>query len=233
MSSDAPGTDLPPSPYEAPGFYERAIAEGKHRDIVGGRWEETGMAQMALLKDAGLQPHHRFLDIGAGSLRLGCKLAGYLEPGHYWGTDASREIMLAGLGREMMAVPQMRRPDPTQLIADARFDLPGVPETITHALCFAVFPHLAPGYLDLALKNLAVKLPQLELFLFTVFLVPEALHDAPFRQKDGVVTHPARPPYHRRKADVMATCAAHGWTAKAETERWLPRGQILFHARRA
>lgn len=56
------------SPYLVPGFYDRALAAGKHRDIVGGRWEETARAQMAALRDAGLRPDHRLLDIGCGSL---------------------------------------------------------------------------------------------------------------------------------------------------------------------
>ena len=79
----------PPSPYIVPGFYDRALADGRHRDIVGGRWDETGRLQIALLTARGLQPHHHLLDIGAGSLRLGCKAVPYLDPGHYWGTDAS------------------------------------------------------------------------------------------------------------------------------------------------
>ena len=56
----------PPSPYLVPGFYDRALADGRHRDIVGGRWDETGRLQIALLTARGLQPHHHLLDIGAG-----------------------------------------------------------------------------------------------------------------------------------------------------------------------
>ncbi|MBH1974009.1 MAG: class I SAM-dependent methyltransferase, partial [Rhodobacteraceae bacterium] len=62
------------SPYHAPDFYADALAKGRHRDIVGGRWEETGLVQMQLLLDAGLNRDHHLLDIGAGSLRLGCKV---------------------------------------------------------------------------------------------------------------------------------------------------------------
>ena len=54
------------SPYLAPNFYADALSKGRHRDIVGGRWDETGRAQMAALRAEGLMPHHRLLDIGAG-----------------------------------------------------------------------------------------------------------------------------------------------------------------------
>ena len=40
----------PPSPYLVPGFYDSALAQGRHRDIVGGRWDETGRLQLALLQ---------------------------------------------------------------------------------------------------------------------------------------------------------------------------------------
>ena len=83
----------PISPYLVPNFYQDALINGRHRDIVGGRWDETGRAQMAALRAEGLLPHHRLLDIGAGSLRLGCKAVPYLDPGNYWGTDLSGPLM--------------------------------------------------------------------------------------------------------------------------------------------
>ena len=129
----------PQNPYDVDGFHAEAIAAGRHRDVVGGRWEETGRVQMALLRDAGLLPHHHLLDIGAGSLRLGCKAVSYLEPGHYWATDASRALMLAGHAAELN---EPARLNPDHLIEDARFDYPAVPGCITHAIAFAVWDYL-------------------------------------------------------------------------------------------
>lgn len=77
-----PRASGPVSPYLMPGFYDRALAEGRHRDIVGGRWEETGEAQMRLLLEAGLQPGHRVLDIG----RVPCGWAACWCPGWTRGT---------------------------------------------------------------------------------------------------------------------------------------------------
>ncbi|MBR9766610.1 MAG: class I SAM-dependent methyltransferase [Rhodobacteraceae bacterium] len=223
-------SDLPPSPYEAPGFHAEAIAAGRHRAIVGGRWDETGRAQMALLLDHGLRPEHHLLDIGAGSLRLGCKALRYLEPGHYWATDASRALLLAGLAQELDEVPPAQHPPEAQLIGDAAFTFPGVPEVITHAICFAVFPHLTPAHMEVALTNLR-RFPALELVAFTVFLAPETEAAAPYRQADGVVTHPGRPPYHRTGAAVEDLCTRLGWRLQRD-DRMLPRGQVLFLARR-
>ena len=214
-------------PYQKPGFYDTALAAGQHRAIVGGRWEETGEAQMRALEDIGLAPHHHLLDIGAGSLRLGCKAVEYLAPGHYWATDASRAILLAGHAAELSDPARL---DPAQLIEDADFAFPGVPETITHAIAFAVFPHLPMAYLRRALANLRA-FPALECFLFTVFLAPDAATAArPFRQNDGVVTHDIRAPYHMLAEEVATMAAATGWRLTRD-DRVLPRGQVLFLAR--
>lgn len=217
---------MPPlSPYLAPGFYTKALAEGRHRAIVGGRWEETGRVQMAALRAVGLLPHHHLLDIGAGALRLGCKAVPYLDPGHYWATDAARALMLAGHRAEL---DDPGRLDPSHLLEDPDFGFAGLPETITHAIAFAVFPHLPMAFWAGALERLH-RFSRLERFLFTVFLAPEAAMNAPFRQADGVVTHPARPPYHVSEPALQDLAAATGWALERQ-DRLLPRGQVMFVA---
>lgn len=216
----------PVSPYHKPGFYDEALAQGRHRDIVGGRWEETGLVQMQLLLAAGLERHHRLLDIGAGSLRLGCRVVPYLDPGHYWATDLSGALMRRGYDLELA---DKSRLDPAQLIEDASFAFPGVPETIDMAIAFAVFTHLPLSHLQSALPVIRARFPRLQKLLFTVFLVPEDAAPAAFRQPDGVVTHPDRTPYHHLARDVLAACEAAGFTASL-SDPYLPRGQRLCTA---
>ncbi len=218
---------MPTNPYEAEGFYDQAIAAGRHRAIVGGRWDETGRIQMEILLAAGLKPDHHLLDIGAGALRLGCKAVPYLEPGHYWATDAARALLMAGHRNEL---PDRSALDPAQLIQDPAFGFPGVSPQITHAICFAVFPHLPLVYMRRALSALRA-FKQLECLLFTVFLAPDAATAArPFRQPDGVVTHDLKPPYHVLPQDVAHMADVTGWQV-ARSDVMLPRGQVLFTAR--
>lgn len=181
---------------------------------------------MAVLLEAGLKPHHHLLDIGAGSLRLGCKAVDYLEPGHYWATDASREIMLAGHAAELADPGRL---DPDHLVLDRDFGFAGIPPVITHAIAFAVFPHLRVARLRTALTNLR-RFPALEKLLFTVFLAPDlTLAALPFRQRDGVVTHGQKAPYHLLAEDIERVAEDTGWQlARADT--LLPRGQVLFTA---
>jgi SAM-dependent methyltransferase len=217
----------PVSPYEAPGFYDRALAEGRHRDIVGGRWDETGRAQMALLQDAGLRPGDRLLDIGAGSLRLGCKAVRFLDPGHYWATDASGALMRRGWDTELTDDDRARLPV-SQLVEDQWFEFPDIPGTIDIAIAFAVFTHLPVDRLANALDRIGARFPALRRLVFTVFLRPGD-HPAtePFRQADGVVTHTDRAPYHFTEADILRIAAATGWRL-VRSQTMLPRGQVAY-----
>ena len=208
------------SPYLAPRFYEDAIAQGRHRAIVGGRWDETGRLQMQLLLKAGLKPHHRLLDIGAGALRLGCRAVPYLNPGHYWATDASGALMRHGRATEL-ADPE-RLPQ-SHLVEDAEFNFPGIPP-VDMAIAFAVFTHLPAPALDSTLMTLAARFPDLGTVLVTVFLAPDDSAGKAHRQPDGVVTHPDRPPYHRTQASVDAAASTAGFLP-AWSDIQLPRGQ--------
>jgi hypothetical protein len=217
----------PSSPYLAPGFYDDALARGRHRDIVGGRWEETGRLQLALLKDEGLVPHHRLLDIGAGSLRLGCKAVPYLDPGHYWATDASLALMQRGYETEL-ADPS--RLPVSHLVRDADFAFPGIPDKIDFAIAWGVFTHLSGDMLGHALASLSDRFPHLQKFLFTLFLADAADAHAPVAQPDGVVTHHDRPPYHVLSDGVDRQCSGAGFAVIQRDDR-LPRGQRLWVAR--
>jgi hypothetical protein len=215
------------SPYHAPDFYADALAKGRHRDIVGGRWEETGKIQMELLLGADLQPDHHLLDIGAGSLRLGCKAVPYLASGHYWATDLSGALLKRGYETE---IADTSRLNPNRLIEDANFNFPGVPDTITHAIAFAVFTHLPANHLRRALIQIRARFPALQKLMFTVFLAPNAAQSLlAVKQPDGVVTHDTRAPYHMLACDVLQLTRASGFAVDQHQTR-LPRGQVLFVA---
>ena len=184
---------------------------------------------MALLRQHGLVPHHHLLDIGAGALRLGCKAIPYLDPGHYWATDLSGDLMLRGYQTELADPTRL---NPGHLVQDDDFTFPGIPGTITHAIAFAVFTHLPLSYLTHALAQIHQCFPALQCLLFTTFLAPPAAYQRPLRQPDGVVTHPGRAPYHHRPDDILTATRTHGFHA-VMSDPYLPRGQRLWTARRA
>lgn len=214
-----------PSPYLAPGFYDRALAEGRHRDIVGGRWDETPRIVLPLLAAQGLGAEDVLLDVGAGALRLGRHLAGQVA--EYWATDLSRALMLRGWEAELDDATRARVPQ-ERLVGDAGFSFEGVTERVTFALAFAVFTHLPAAELGVALRSMKARFPALRRVVFTVFLAP-AGHAGPFRQADGVVTHGDRFPWHMAEEQVVRIAAEAGFAARALPHR-LPRGQVMFVA---
>lgn len=217
------------SPYHAPNFYADALSKGRHRDIVGGRWDETGRIQMQLLQEAGLLPQHHLLDIGAGSLRLGCKAVPYLDPGHYWATDLSGALLRKGHATEL-ADPARLPSD--HMIEDENFDFPSVPDHITHAIAFAVFTHLPMNHLRRALTQIHHRFANLQVMLFSVFLAPDAKASlSALRQPDGVVTHDSRAPYHMLETDVQHLARTSGFQI-GRHDTMLPRGQVLFRLKR-
>ncbi len=211
----------PVSPYLAPGFYDRALEAGRHREITGGWWEETGRLQLALLREEGLTPGDRLLDIGCGALRLGRHAVPYLDPGNYWGTDASGALMRRGWEVELDPAGQARLPV-AQLVEDADFAFPGVPPDIRFAIAFGVLTHLPITALAACLAAVAARFPVLEAFLLTVFLPGPGGGGRP-------VTHADRPPYAFAEAEVIARAQAAGLVAVLRPGR-LPRGQSLFVA---
>ena len=199
------------SPYAKPGFYDDALSKGRHRDIVGGRWGETADIVMPLLMELGLRDSDKVLDIGAGSLRLGHRL---MRRG--W------EVELTDADRAKLPVEQ--------LVEDAEFRFPAVPDDIDFALCFAVFTHLPMNHLRRALVTVRHRFPTLRRFVFTVFLAPDpAAFAGPFRQNDGVVTHPDRAPWHMLAEDALHLARASGFQVAMRPDR-LPRGQVMFVA---
>lgn len=179
---------------------------------------------MAALTAAGMTPQDHLLDIGCGALRLGHLAIPHLDPGHYWGTDASLALMQRG---RQLELPDPDRLPLSQLVEDADFTFPGVPDTITLAIAFAVFTHLPAPVAARALATLRARFPRLRTVLFTVFLAPERAGAT--RQPDGVVTHPDRPPYHVTEAATEAMIRAAGFLPARKPDL-LPRGQVLWTA---
>ncbi|MFV0492835.1 MAG: class I SAM-dependent methyltransferase [Pseudorhodobacter sp.] len=214
--------------YLQPGFYGDALAKGRHRAIIGGRWDETGIIQMNLLQREGLRPKHRLLDIGCGPLRTGCRLVHFLNPQHYWGTDLSRDLMLRGYREELTESGRARLPR-EQLVKDGDFAFPGVPDIFDYLFCFALFTHFPLDFLERGLAGITRHFRCFDKLLFTIFLAPEDGFSRPCRQNDGVVTHPDRPPWHFREADIHDAAAMAGLKVMRRDIR-LPRGQVLFGA---
>ena len=115
---------------------------------IGGMWDEIGQLQFAYLKTSGLEPHHKMLDIGCGTLRGGRHFIGYLDAEGYTGIDLSPKAIEAA--RKLVVDEKLSDKAPALLVnttrtlkfeefADASFDF---------LLAQSVFTHLKPEHLE-------------------------------------------------------------------------------------
>lgn len=74
-----------------------------YRAYVGppDRFDFMSATQFALLFQLGLRDHHRVLDFGCGSLRVGRLLIPFLQRGRYFGIDPNRWLIEEGLRHEL------------------------------------------------------------------------------------------------------------------------------------
>ena len=189
-----------------------------HRSFVGGLWDEIGCLQLEFLKAQGLEPGHRFLDIGCGSLRAGVKLVPYLDPGHYFGIDANEKLLDAGYRKELVPAGLGDRLPRQNLYCSAKFEHRGLSEgAIDFGMCAAVFTRLPLDELRPMLRRVA-RYFRLGGRLYVSF--HEAAASAPKRR-------------HYTPATMTAAAAGTGWRTRHIGEWGHPRGQQMMEYERA
>lgn len=115
--------------------------------LVGppGLWEMKREFQIGFLKRAGLQPGHRLVDIGCGTLRGGIPLIRYLEPGHYCGIEARQEALDEGRREVTEEGLDDRRP---QLVCAADLGALSLPERFDYGWAYSVLFHMPDPVLE-------------------------------------------------------------------------------------
>ncbi len=190
----------------------KVVAEGRHRDAVGGLWDDIGRHQFEFLVAQGLKPHHRFLDVGCGCLRGGIHFIRYLQPGRYYGLDISPSLLEAGWKEVRRAGLTDRLPRENLACAKA-FDFSRFPGTFDMALALSVFTHLPFNHIRVCLERLAPAMTSGGKFFASFFEIPpdHATWKA-FKHSSGdVTTHGDSDPYHYRAADLEYATRGLPW----------------------
>lgn len=222
-----------PSPYYDQQAVQREVDAGRHREAIGGLWDALGELQLRFLKDQGLQPGHRLLDIGCGALRFGVKAVDYLEPGNYFGVDLSEGLIDAGYLRELSESQRARLPR-GNLHSCPDFDLSFLPAKVDFAMAQSLFTHMPLNHIRRCLGQLAPKLDEGGVFFATAWLVPGDWNMAtPFTQEgaiDGapVVTFDVRDPYHYRLDDFQYLVAGLPYRLTLLGQWGHPRAQPML-----
>jgi SAM-dependent methyltransferase len=166
------------------------VARGRHRNFVGGMWDEIGRHQLDFLVQRGLRPEMHFLDVGCGALRAGIHLVGYLDPGHYYGFDINPSLIEAGWNAELSDDLREKLP-PSNLHSTDRFDANfGV--LFDMAIANSIFTHVSLNHVRLCLHRLASVMKPGGRFYATFF---EQGDDAPV---DGVFGSSRKKQYTER-----------------------------------
>lgn len=222
------------SPYDDQTSIAAGVAKGEHRELIGGLWDEIGRLQLEFLQAKGLKPHHKLLDIGCGSLRLGVRAVDYLEASNYWGTDINESLLTAGYDKEIMPAGLTAKLARSNLLIDPDFKFGGLPRHFEFVIAQSVFTHLPLDHLRHCLTNLAAHLEGPCTFFVTVFIAPESNSSVPFMQQPGaVLSHPDRDPYHCSIADLHRVAAGLPWTMEFIGNWEHPRNQQMVAFRKA
>jgi SAM-dependent methyltransferase len=173
---------------------DEEIAKGRHRDFVGGDWEQNGRWQFDLLHARGLAPQSRLLDVGCGALRGGVHFIRYLDPGNYYGVDVNASLIKAGIEVELPAAGLVERA-PHLLVSD-RFAFGEFQTTFHFALAQSLFTHLPINLIDRCLVQVSEVLEPGGRLYATWLESPTMHHLDDLRHPRGIVSHSDADPYH-------------------------------------
>jgi ubiquinone/menaquinone biosynthesis C-methylase UbiE len=197
----------------------------KHRDFIGGMWEEIGALQMEFLRSCGLLPSHNLLDVGCGCLRGGVHFVRYLEPGHYFGVDVNRSLLEAGLDELEQAGLEKKG---SVLIESSRFEFQKTGQQFDFAIAVSVFTHLFMNHIVRCLVEMKRVLKSDCTFYATYFEAPVSMFLETLSHHNGKVqTHYDQNPFHISAAELASLAAETGFAFERIGDWGHPRGQMM------
>ena len=97
-------------------------------------------SDVQFLKEMGLKPHHKFLDVGCAGGRLGYELINYLDKGNYYGFDKEKK-WIEGF-RLAIITSNLVQKEPTVELGDFSTSFSDVKFDFIYA--YSVFTHVDP-----------------------------------------------------------------------------------------
>ncbi|MBT2368781.1 class I SAM-dependent methyltransferase [Streptomyces sp. ISL-10] len=201
-------------------YYRAVMASDTARSpeaAVGGgpsyeRWLAIGQMQFDYLREHGLGPHDRMLEIGCGNLRAGWRFIDHLEPGHYYGIDISPDILIEAKKTLVRYGLQHKLPYLTPVDNLTLDFLPDASFTVVHA--HSVFSHSPLEVIDECLANVGR------------VLAPGGFFDFTYDRTEAREHQVLGEDFYYRTQTLISLAARHGLAARFmdDWER-LPHGQ--------
>lgn len=204
------------------------IVNKKHREFVGGLWDELGRLQFDFMVGKGLLPHHVFLDVGCGALRGGVYFINYLNMGMYQGLDINESLIEAA--KKELADAGLSDKYPKLLVND-RFEASLFGRNVDFALALSVFTHLYTNHIVRCLVEVRKVLQPDGKFYATFFEAPYSAYLEPITHEPGsVVTKYDADPFHYSYEEINGMAKIAGMTVEriADSEWVHPRNQKMF-----
>ena len=145
--------------YEDSAEIQRGVNEGRHRELIGGMWDEIGRLQFEYMVANGLERRSRLIDVGCGSLRGGVHFVSYLDEGRYFGLDSNLPLLQAGYDVELKALDLQAKLPRQNLLCDDEFSFDLFGPEFDFAIAQSLFTHLPVNHIRLCLTRLARKMP--------------------------------------------------------------------------
>jgi len=213
------------SKYDAEQLSPEDIRTKRHREFVGGMWEEMGRHQFDYLVAEGLQRRHKLLDVGCGSLRGGLHFIDYLDAGNYFGIDINQSLIDAAHLELKEAGLTGKRP---VLMVDDRFDFSEFGEQFDFMLSVSVFTHLPLNNIVRCLKNASTCLSVGGAYYATFFEAPFDAHLDDIRHAPGgILTHYDSNPFHYSTGEIGIMAGLAGLQVSIPGEWGHPRNQRM------
>lgn len=209
---------------------EEELRSGKHRRWVGGDWERKGKIQLEFMKRKGLEPHHKFLDVGCGVLRGGIHFIDYLEPGNYYGIEAQEARIAAGEWELRQARLEHKNPN---LLANEAFEVELFGEAFDYALALSLFTHLNLNHIIRCLHKVGESLDDRGEFYATFFEAPGPvyLESMPLDKEGKRFTNYDSDPYHYAFCELEWAARNAGLRAEYLGAWEHPGQNMIFFAR--
>lgn len=202
------------------------IADGAHRDFIGGMWETMGEMQLAFLQAQGLRPDHTLLDIGCGALRGGVHFIRYLAAGNYYGLDINASLIAAA--NHELQVEGLLDKQP-HLLVDSLFEAHRFGQRFDYAIAQSVFTHLPMNHIIRCLAETQRVLAPGGTLFATFFEAPASAHLGQVAHAPGeIVTSYDQDPYHYSVDEFHWMAAAAGLTLHPIGDWNHPRAQRML-----
>jgi len=206
-----------------------AVRNGRHRELVGGLWEQIGQLQFDYIRNRGLTPDVYVLDVGCGCLRGGVHFIDFLDAGHYFGIDISQDLMDAGYDVELGKLDLQHKLPRENLSCNGTFDATQFRVVFDVAIAQSLFTHLPLNHIKLCLSNLAEVVHAGGILYATYWRStneqdwPQPITHPPAK----IVTYPDRNSYHYCDRDLEYCTENLPWKCDIVGGWDHPRGQSM------